>query len=232
MVLRSLPFAWFEKIALLLLAADLEARGWPVVRLSVVPATLSADGLVGGTDWARAVQAVRARGQAFQTGEGAGRREAYRQTAVADSERPALRRILAAFLRSSVEADTAYRYDGIWHDGGGNVDLAAWRPDESLLVEAKGIVQRAGAVDWRVAERDTEAVVARTVGSAQLPVARRGLLLPDDRAVAPPGRGFVQALLRVWPDDRPEDAHWPIYLVSAEGLIAEWTISSLRGRQT
>ena len=54
MVPQSLPFAWFEKIALILLAADLEARGWPVVRLSVVPATLSADGLVGGTDWARA----------------------------------------------------------------------------------------------------------------------------------------------------------------------------------
>ena len=230
MVLQSLPFAWFEKIALLLLAADLEARGWPVVRLSVVPATLSADGLVGGTDWARAVQAVRARGQAFQTGEGAGRREAYRKAVVADSDRPALRRILAAFLRSSVEADSAYRYDGIWHDDGGNVDLAAWRPHESLFVEAKGVVQRAGAVDWRAAERDTQAVVARKVGSAELPAARRGILLPDDHSIAPPGTGFVQTLLRVWPNGRPDDAQWPIYLVGPEGTIDEWTVRDLRAR--
>jgi hypothetical protein len=110
------------------------------------------------------------------------------------------------------------------------VDLAAWRPDESLIVEAKGVVQRAGAVDWRVAERDTEAVVAPKVGSVELPAARRGILLPDDYSIAPPGTGFVQTLLRVWPVGRPDDSQWPIYLVGPEGTIAEWTVRDLRAR--
>ena len=223
-----LPFAWFEKIALLLLASDLEANGWPVVRLSVAPGGLSAAGIVGGTDWARAIQVVRERGAAFQKGEGVQRRAAYKAAVVPESERTAMRTTLVGFLRTSVGSDAAYRYDGIWHDDGGNVDLAAWRRDESLVVEAKGIIQRAGAVDWRVAQRDTQAVVARTVGSVELPTARRGILLPDDRGVAPPGSGFVRTLLSVWPGGRPGDERCPIFLVGAEGTIAEWTVSDLR----
>jgi hypothetical protein len=230
--MTTTPFAWFEKLALLLLAADLEAQGWPVVRLSVAPAALTARGLEGGTDWARAVRVVQERGRAFQKGEGPERRAAYRDSTVTAAERIELRRNLRTFLRSSVGADDAYRYDGIWHDDGGNVDLAAWRGDGALIVEAKGAIQRAAVIDWSVASADTKDIVARTVGSAELPAARRGTLLPDDRAVAPRGRGFVQTLLRTWPEGRPEDARWPIYLVSAEGLIVEWTVSSLRGRQT
>jgi hypothetical protein len=193
--MSTTPFAWFEKLALLLLAADLEVHGWPVVRLSVAPAALVAGRPESGTDWARAVNAVREGGRAFHKGEGPERQAAYREATVAAAERTELRRDLRAFLQSSVEADDAYRYDGIWHDDGGNVDLAAWRDDSSLIVEAKGAIQRAGAIDWRVASADTEAVVARTVGSAELPAARRGILLPDDHGVAPHGRGFVQTLL-------------------------------------
>lgn len=228
--MTTAPFAWFEKLALLLLAADLEAQGWPVVRLSVAPAALTTRGLEGGTDWARAVRVVQQRGRAFQKGEGPERRMAYRDSIVTAAERIELRRGLRNLLRSSVAADNAYRYDGIWHDDGGNVDLAAWRDDDSLIVEAKGAIQRAGVIDWRVAMADTQAVVARTIGSADLPTARRGLLLPDDHGIAPHGLGFVQTLLQIWPDDRPEDGRWPIYLVSADGLITEWTVDSLRKR--
>jgi hypothetical protein len=227
---QPVPFAWFEKIALLLLAADLEAQGWPLVRLSVAPSVLTERGAVGGTDWARAVKVARDRGRAFQKGEGPERRAAYRAAVVSESERDALRRGLRASLRSWVAVDDAYRYDGIWHDDGGNVDLAAWREGEALIVEAKGAIQRAGAVDWRVASTDTEAVVRRTVGTAELPVARRGILLPDDHGLAPPGRGYVQTLLRAWPAGRPDDARWPIYLVDAEGAITEWTVEGLRRR--
>lgn len=128
--------------------------------------------------------------------------------------------------------DEAFRYDGNGHDDGGNVDLAAWRAGEALIVEAKGAIQRAGAVDWRVASNDTKAVVRRTVGTAELPAARRAILLPDDHGIAPPGRGFVATLLRVWPDDRPVDARRLIYLVDAEGVIGDWTVDGLRRRPT
>lgn len=229
---QPVPFAWFEKIALLLLAADLEVQGWTTVLLSVAPSALIQRGAVGGTDWARAVKVARVRDRAFQKGEGPERRAAYRATLVGESERAELRRGLRSFLRSSVVVDSAYRYDGIWHDDGGNVDLAAWREGEALIVEAKGAIQRAGAVDWRVASIDTEVVVGRTVGSAELPAARHGILLPDDHGIAPRDRGFVQTLLRVWPKDRPEDVRWPIYLVDVAGVIRKWTVHGLRGRLT
>lgn len=224
----AIPFAWFEKIGFLLLAAHLEDQGWSRVLLSVPPGDLSKSGVVRGTDWARAVQAVRERGRAFGQGEGHLRREAYAATQVDEAERPGLRAVLPAFLEASVSRDQQYRYDGIWHDDGGNVDLVAWGAAGALVVEAKGITQQGEAISWRAAAKSTIEVIRRTVGDAELPDARRGLLLPDDRTIATAGAGFIGTLLLAWPPQRSEDERWPIFLVGADGRITEWTIGALR----
>ncbi len=220
----ELPVAWFEMIALLLLAADLERQGW-FVRLSVRPDHLTvAD--PGGIDWARAVKAVQARGRAFGNGEGPARQAAYRQTEISEEDRAALRDLLWDYLRAWVAEDRQYRYDGIWHDDGGNVDLLARRGDEALLVEAKGITRKGTAVDWLAASRDTIAVVERRVGDAELPGATRGILVPDDRGIGEPG--FVATLLLAWPSDRPDDENAPILLARTDGTIEHTTVAQLR----
>jgi hypothetical protein len=220
----ELPVAWFEKIALLLLAADLERQGW-FVRLSVRPDHLTAAD-PGGVDWARAVRAVQVRARAFGLGEGRLRQAAYRETEVAHEERGALRDQLWDFVRARVAEDRQYRYDGIWHDDGGCVDLLARRGAEVLLVEAKGITLKGTAVNWSVASRDTISVAERRVGTAELPNATRGILVPDDRAESE--RGFVATLLLIWPPDRPDDETVPVFLVRTDGTIEHTTVAQLR----
>jgi hypothetical protein len=222
-------FAWFEKLELLLLAAHLEEHGWSRVRLSVPPDDLRSGGTDRGTDWARAIEVVKGHRQAFGLGEGRLRQAMYEAEPEVDTTKRAnLRAELPEFLQSALLRDQQYRYDGIWHDNEGNLDLVAWGPAGVLMVEAKGVSKRMDSIVWGRATLDTLALVHRVVGSAELPHARRGLLLPDDRGAAPRGRGFVGTLLRAWPHDRAEDGTNPIYLVAADGVITEWTVASLR----
>jgi hypothetical protein len=222
---RTASVFWLEKIASLLLAAYLEEAGWSRVMLSVPPRLLADPSSITRTDWARSVKAALLAGRPFTKGE---LKLAHDRTSVPRTERLMLRRGLRAILEDLVGDDlrSPYRYDGIWHDDGGNVDLVAWAGDETLTIEAKGITLSGAGYSQAAAESVTAAVAERVVGREW--ATRSGWLLPDDRDFSADGKGgFVATLLARWPSDAPDDERAPIFLAGRDGRIRETTRRAL-----
>ena len=219
------PLFWLEKMSCLLLAAHLDGAGWDRVMLSVPPRLVGKPDEVTRTDWARSVKAVLDAGRPFVAGE---LKPAHDVTTVTASERVLLRLGLRSILEDLLAGDlrSPYRYDGIWHDDGGNVDLVAWRGSEVLTVEAKGITLSGEGYSWSAAEKSTASVAARDVGRAL--ANSFGYLIPDDRDVTGKGRGrFVATLLTSLPE-LPEGDQNTIFLVAADGHITEYAPAELR----
>ena len=222
---ETLPFAWLEKISLLLLAAHLETKECQV-GLSVPPKPWPHDA-ARVIDWAAAVHAVRKRGSPYGPADRQAQRIDYLTARDELVDRGSIAAELKGFLEEAVRRDRLYRYDGIWHDNGGNIDLVASSAAGLLVVEGKGVTRKKTDIDWARAACDTLSAVDRTLSwSKQLEV-RSGVLLPDDRKSAPTGKGFVSTLLRVWPAGESTDETHPIFLVSREGFVTEHTVSAL-----
>lgn len=227
---RNIPVSYYEKIALLLLAAKLEGEGY-TARLSVPQADSEARDPKAGIDWARAVRAVQLLGRAFVRKDD-NVTESYAAVVLSEEDRVDLRSGLHGLLRGWVEADRAYRYDGIWHDNGGNLDLVAWSPSETLMIEAKGVTlqdkddpsinwtasAKAASEDIKGKDRD---VSWRTQGEA-----KHGLFFPGVNDPAT-GKGFLSALETAWPKGRPRDARTPIFLIDSVGEIRRTTAEEL-----
>jgi hypothetical protein len=131
-----------------------------------------------------------------------------------------LRSILEALVGS--ELRSAYRYEGMWHDGGGNVDLVAWRDDDVLTVEAKGIMLSGSGYSASAARKSTSSVAAREAGRDH--ATTFGWLLPHDRRLTTAG-GFVRTLLQTLASDAVPDAR--MFLISDRGVISEHRIADL-----
>ncbi|MBL4848709.1 MAG: hypothetical protein JKY65_24570 [Planctomycetes bacterium] len=227
---RNIPVSYYEKIALLLLAAKLEGEGYSV-RLSVRQPAFDSGNREDGIDWAQAVAAVQRLGRAFDRKQDdvAG---AYASVALSKEERSELRSGLYDLLRGWVKADRAYRYDGIWHDHGGNLDLVAWRGEGTLVVEAKGVTlknQDDPSINWAASARKAgEDVVGkgRDVSWRTRPQAQHGLLFPAPTDAAISGKFFTKLAL-AWPEGRPKDERTPIFLVDSTGEIQRTTATEL-----
>jgi hypothetical protein len=228
------PF-WFEKIEAVLLAAHLETAGWDRVLLSVPPNDVTNAASARGSDWARSVRAAFL-SRAALLAEHAHKRHRIKLpihdgAPVSPYERGVLRIGLRTILEDLVAADPRYRYEGIWYDTAGRIDLVAWRGEEILLVEARGATVQRGGVSASAAKRSVSEVVLRRVGWDRIGDRRGrfGILLPDDRDLGISAPGFVSTLVAEWPATaRPVDDSNPIFLTSFSGRIIETSIESLR----
>ncbi len=208
------PF-WAEKISTLLLAAHLDGLGWRPL-LTVPSAELESGADPAGLDWALCVKAVIRYGGAFPNfDDGVRAREYARTEPVTPWERETMRRGLPSLLESLVLEDKQYRYDGIWHDDGGNVDLIATHPEQRVQqIEAKGPT----AAGTRINASESRGSVRSLF---QLNQTRHGgttgILIPDDGAAAVTG-DMVKTLLSI--DISDEQRAWTLYLVDDRGRIS------------
>jgi len=215
----NVAFAWFEKFALMLLAAHLESEGYRAL-LSVPVAEALTPQTQAGIDWACALAVVSELGRPC---ESTADRTLHRLAKLTQARRESLRKELPARLGELLARDKTYRYSGIWNDTPRAIDLAAWKPGLAPLhVEAKGIVLRRGEINWPATlEKGKEIVQHRkkvpwTAGDG----VRRGVLFPDDRRI-------VEALPGWWPKDRPQNESNPVFLIAAGGRIRETTVATL-----
>jgi hypothetical protein len=221
------PFAWHEKIAVLLLAAHLEASddGWHTVRISVPPKVVKGGGVVpdqpapsGGWDWARLVEVVARRGRPYSTADLEAKLARQDYLALAEARPAWTPDKLAPFLRSAVESEAesggdAYRLDGIWHDNGGDFDLVAWGIGKTLIVEAKGITSGRSNAPRAVAEALGK--IALNIRSG--PGYRYGILVPGDEG------SFLSVLARPDPANPLLDGlPVTIFSVHRNGEVATW----------
>jgi hypothetical protein len=219
------PVFWAEKVSVLLLAAHLEGEGLKPL-LSVPLAERFGDPHGRGLDWALVVKTALRLGRPLGPGDHAQRRAAYQATPpVTGAERVNLRRDVRAILQRLVAGEKAYRYDGIWHDGGGNIDLRAYRDgQEALAVEAKGAIASGTRVSWSQARHDVQSLVEPADAFKSRRPASYALLIPDDRGVAREGAGFVATLLRL---AKAED-DWRVFLVDRNGGITDHRVNKLK----
>lgn len=97
-----------------------------------------------------------------------------------------------------------------------------------LVVELKGATSSKGRVHQTAASKSTREVVERIAQWALEGIGdQHGLLLPDDRGLGT-GGAFVRTLLDSWPSSMPDDERCPMFLISQEGDIHQWTIMGLR----
>lgn len=229
------PLFWLEKIAAFVLAAHLESIGWKKVRLSVRPSEAQARAITGGVDWARNLRGAATLGRPFTSKQ---ERMALDTEELTVEARSDLAASVPSVLKELVERgrldmdpdrpDTAYRYDGLWHDDGGNIDLVALDGERMLVVELKGATSSKGRVNQTAASKSTREVVERIAQWAAEGIGdQHGLLLPDDRGLGTRG-AFVRTLLDTWPSSMPDDARCPIFLISQKGDITDSTVASLR----
>lgn len=227
------PFAWHEKIAVLLLASHLEASddGWHTVRISVPPKVVKGGGVLpdqrapsGGWDWARLVEVVARRGRPYSTADLKAKLPRQDYLALEAEARPAwIPDRLAAFLKSAVESEAergedAYRLDGIWHDNGGDFDLVAWGIGKTLIVEAKGITSGRSNAPRAIAEALGKIALSIRSGDGY----RYGILVPGDEGT------FLRVLASA-------DANNPlleglpvtIFSVDRNGQVGIWDRASL-----
>lgn len=195
---------WVEKIAVLVFAAWLQDQDYRV-GLSVPPEQVDEPG--SGVPWERALwDATRLQ--------------------PAHLLRPSDRES----LRDLIVADPGLRYDGIWHDHPGRIDVVGWGSTETLLVEAKGAV-RSGT------PKEAMSAIGR-IALEMIPDRTDlayGVLFPDDETTAS-GRlrtsGYVRTLKRETVQGSVLiGAGLRVYLIDAGGSIREVALSDLASRR-
>lgn len=195
-VIQASPF-WFEKISCLVFAAWLTSHGYRV-GLSVPPHDVHRAG--SGLDWEGKLRST--------TGLGGD------DLLTLDGR---------AHLARMVRSDPRLRYDGIWHDNPGRIDVVAWSRTETLIVEAKGALARG-------IPKEMMSAIGRI--ALQMTPARSdlafGVLFPEDGERR---TGFVGTLRReAVAESILASSSLRIYLVRHDGDIVERSLGDFATR--